>query len=100
MHCLFDGILFYVGWTTLRKGPGPPPDRWTGTDVTALLSTEVVPERTSEKKERRDGELLRLKNAKKTSHTLTDECGEPITLKGITPRMKPWQHFFCPRGEG
>lgn len=44
------------GGTTLREGPGPPLDRWTGTDVTTLLLTVAVPQRTREKKEERDGE--------------------------------------------
>lgn len=46
----------YVGGTTLREGPGPPLDRWTGTDVTTLLLTVAVPQRTREKKEERNGE--------------------------------------------
>lgn len=49
---LLIASCLYVGGTTLRKGPGPPLDRWTGTDVTTLLLTVAVPQRTSEKKRR------------------------------------------------
>lgn len=38
--------------------------------------------------------MMMTKNARKTSHKLTDECVEPSAPKGITPRMKPWQHIF------
>ena len=89
-----------VGGTTLRKGPGPPLDRWMGTDVISLLLTVAVPQRTSEQKGEESWRILAPENARKTSHTLTDECVEPSALKGITPRMKPWQHIFCPSGEG
>lgn len=44
--------------------------------------------------------IIAIENARKTFHTLTDECVEPNALKGITPRMKPWQHIFCPSGRG
>lgn len=54
--CIVLLIVFclYVGGITLRKGPGPPLDRWTGTDVITLLLQVAVPERTREK---RRGEL-------------------------------------------
>lgn len=48
---LLIAFCLCVGGTTLRKGPGPPLDRWTGTDVTTLLLTAVVPQRASEKGE-------------------------------------------------
>lgn len=100
MHCFFLTVsCLCVGGTTPRKGPGPPQDRWTGTDVTTWLLTVAVPQRTSEKREE-NWRIIAAENARKTSHTLTDECVEPNALKGITPRMKPWQHIFCPSGKG
>lgn len=52
MHCFVDSILPLCRWDHSEKGPGPPLDRWTGTDVTTLLPTVVVPQRMSEKKRR------------------------------------------------
>lgn len=66
---------------------------------TAINSSSAT-ESKREKKGEESWRIIATENARKTSHTLTDECVEPNAPKGITPRMKPWQHIFCPSGRG
>lgn len=51
------------------------------------------------KRSKQSSKITAAENARKTSHTLLDECVEPCTLKGIAWRMKPWQHVLSKRWE-
>lgn len=57
--------------TALRKGPGPPQDRWSGTRVTALLLTAA--RKNKLRREKRGGEPQHLKMGERSGLNLLPE---------------------------